>query len=146
MLNNYGEDSTLCSRKKQLDKDLLFKGNKIYSPETCVFVIGKLNTFILEGTSKGHKYLTGASRHIKDAAKGEGAPFIGRCSNPFDKSKSGGKKEFCKVFDTEIEAHNYWRECKHSLAQRYIALPCTPEKLKPMLESKWSILKEDGVY
>ena len=30
----------------QLDKDLLIEGNKVYSPETCVFVSGMVNNFI----------------------------------------------------------------------------------------------------
>lgn len=31
---------------KQLDKDLLFAGNKHYSPSTCIFISGKLNSAI----------------------------------------------------------------------------------------------------
>jgi hypothetical protein len=33
---------------KQLDKDILFVGNKHYSPSTCVFVSGRLNSAILK--------------------------------------------------------------------------------------------------
>lgn len=32
----------------ELDKDILFKGNKIYSPETCVFLHHKVNSFIFK--------------------------------------------------------------------------------------------------
>jgi hypothetical protein len=38
-LNYYDCDETL-----HLDKDILFKGNKIYSPETCVFVPARINS------------------------------------------------------------------------------------------------------
>lgn len=31
---------------KELDKDLLVQGNKVYGPETCVFVSGLVNKFI----------------------------------------------------------------------------------------------------
>lgn len=31
---------------KVLDKDLLVKGSKVYSPETCVFISAKINTLI----------------------------------------------------------------------------------------------------
>ena len=37
---------------KQLDKDILFPGNKIYGPETCVFVDRKVNNFFIESSIK----------------------------------------------------------------------------------------------
>ena len=47
----------------QLDKDILCKGNKIYSPTTCIFVPQKINTLILKcGKSRG-EYLIGVSYH-----------------------------------------------------------------------------------
>lgn len=36
--------------EKELDKDLLFKGNRVYSPDTCLFVTHEVNCFILENT------------------------------------------------------------------------------------------------
>jgi|TARA_A100001391_G_scaffold68351_1_gene43730 hypothetical protein len=145
MVENYGVESKLTTKKKVLDKDLLFKRNKIYSPETCVFVIPQLNAFIL-GDDKGSKYLVGASRHIKDIAKGNNAPFIGRCSDPFNLNPRGNRTEYCKVFPTEIEAHDFWRQHKHAIALKYAESPCTPEKLRGLLRTRWAILKTDGVY
>lgn len=48
---------------KQLDKDLLIKGNKVYSPDTCLFVDKYVNTFLTEKKSKVSDYPTGASYH-----------------------------------------------------------------------------------
>lgn len=33
---------------KHLDKDILFEGNEIYSPETCIFVSQEVNKFVIE--------------------------------------------------------------------------------------------------
>jgi len=37
---------------KHLDKDLLIEDNKVYSPETCIFISPEVNTFIEWGTNK----------------------------------------------------------------------------------------------
>ncbi len=36
-----------------LDKDILFKGNKVYSPETCCFVPNEINNLFKTGKNKG---------------------------------------------------------------------------------------------
>lgn len=46
----------------QLDKDLLFPGNKLYSPETCVFVSRQVNMFMTEQQSTKSKLPIGALR------------------------------------------------------------------------------------
>ena len=43
--NKYGDEPL------DLDKDILFKGNTIYSPETCVLVPHIINTLFLNGKS-----------------------------------------------------------------------------------------------
>ena len=41
------EDKTMC-----LDKDILVKGNKIYSPSTCIFVPNEINLIFVKNNSK----------------------------------------------------------------------------------------------
>lgn len=38
---------------KELDKDILFPGNKVYGPDTCVFVGKRLNTFSMKMLTEG---------------------------------------------------------------------------------------------
>ena len=46
--NYYGiKDEKMC-----LDKDILVKGNKIYSPETCIFVPNRINLLFLKRQNK----------------------------------------------------------------------------------------------
>lgn len=48
---NYYE---INGEKMQLDKDILHKGNKIYSPETCIFVPARINSlFTKRNASRG---------------------------------------------------------------------------------------------
>lgn len=46
-----------------LDKDLLFKGNKLYSPETCIFVPAIVNRFLTECTSVRGEWPIGVYFH-----------------------------------------------------------------------------------
>ena len=48
---------------KHLDKDILFQGNKVYSPDTCVFVDGVVNNFILDSAASRGEWPLGVSWH-----------------------------------------------------------------------------------
>lgn len=52
---NYKEDFAL-------DKDILVKGNKIYSPETCCFVPQEINNLLIKRDMSRGKYLIGTSK------------------------------------------------------------------------------------
>ena len=89
----------------QLDKDLLFAGNKVYSKETCVFVSGMVNSFTIDrGASRG-EWGIGVNW---DKKKGK---FKSRCCNPFTK-----KQEHLGIFTCELEAHQAWLKRKLELA------------------------------
>lgn len=49
-----------------LDKDLLFKGNKIYSEDRCVFLPSEINTAIQANRSDRGKYPIGVSFNKRD--------------------------------------------------------------------------------
>jgi len=88
---------------KQLDKDFLVKGNKIYNPITCVFITQGVNKFPTDHAKARGKYMLGVS--ITSSGK-----FKARCSNPFNTTK---KEEVIGTYTTEIEAHLAWKARKH---------------------------------
>jgi len=55
---NYYE---ITGEEIHLDKDILFKGNKIYSPETCVFVPKKINILFNKRQNKRGNYPIGVA-------------------------------------------------------------------------------------
>jgi len=90
---------------KELDKDLLVKGNKIYSPESCAFINQVTNKFISENENARGELPLGVHLH-KPLMK-----FIAKCCNP-----TTGKREHLGVFICPQEAHKAWRKRKHELA------------------------------
>lgn len=85
----------------QLDKDLLVKGNKIYSPKNCVFVPNAINTAITNRSDLRGKYLIGVS-YEKGRKK-----FVSRMSY-FGKVKTLGR------YETELEAFNAYKAAKEA--------------------------------
>lgn len=111
---------------KQLDKDLLFEGNKVYSSETCVFVEPMVNTFTVDrGASRG-EWMIGACWH-KQREK-----FAARCCNPFTK-----KKEHLGYFTCEQAAHEAWLKRKLELAHELAAIQ-TDERISKALIDRYS--------
>ncbi|MGB4660176.1 MAG: hypothetical protein WBI07_13425 [Mobilitalea sp.] len=48
-------------QKMDLDKDILVKGNKVYSPDTCIFVPHEINTIFVNGKKNRGEYPLGVS-------------------------------------------------------------------------------------
>lgn len=100
---------------KQLDKDMLAPGNKLYGADTCVFVSGQLNKFMTDsGATRGDRP-TGVTWR-----KGSGK-FQARCRNPLTK-----KVEHLGLFDCPNAAHEAWRSRKHELACIYAEMQTDP--------------------
>lgn len=90
---------------KELDKDLLFVGNKIYSPDTCVFVDKKTNSFANDHGAARGEWPIGVSFH-KHVGK-----FSAQCGNQITE-----KREHLGYFTCPNEAHKAWKKRKHELA------------------------------
>ena len=89
---------------RELDKDLLIKGNKVYSPETCVFVSREINLFITECDAARGDYLIGVHKHSVNGT------FVAQINLE-------GKRKNLGSFSTEIEAHRKWLTEKQKLAK-----------------------------
>ena len=108
---------------KQLDKDLLFEGNKVYSADTCVFVTPAVNTFTTDRGNDRGEWLIGTCWH-KQAEK-----FQARCRNPFSE-----KKEYLGQFTCEQEAHEAWLKRKSELAHELAAIQTDPRVAKALID------------
>ena len=89
----------------QLDKDLLAKGNKIYSEDFCVFIPSDINLLLTKCTASRGEYLIGVSwckRYMAFRAT---------------VSRNKGKQEHLGYFKTEIEAFNAYKTAKESFVK-----------------------------
>ena len=90
---------------KDLDKDLLMAGNKVYSPEACIFVDQTVNKFVTDNGAARGEYMIGVCWHKRDHK------FEAKCCNPFT-----GTRDYLGRFTNELDAHLAWKARKHELA------------------------------
>lgn len=100
---------------KQLDKDILIPGNKIYSPETCVFIEKQVNLFVVDSLATRGVWPIGVCW-----AKREGK-FQANIRNPFTLSQEG-----LGYYDNPEDAHMAWKKRKHELACIYADMQPDP--------------------
>jgi hypothetical protein len=110
---------------KELDKDLLVSGNKIYSPETCVFINESVNLFLTDRANRREKWMTGVDFH-KISGK-----FRAQCRNQITKNK-----EYLGLFDSESAAHATWKKRKHEIACQLADLQ-TDERVANSLRTRY---------
>lgn len=89
----------------QIDKDILFKGNKYYSPETCVFVPPEVNAFLLTRKSCRGELPVGV--YFKKSHQ----LFIAQISTGLNQKKHLG------LFTTPTEAFAAYKVAKESYAK-----------------------------
>ena len=92
---------------QELDKDILAKGNKCYSPETCCLVPHRINTLILKSEGKRGELPIGVSRGSWNNLKDYSSAI-----NIYDRCV------FLGGFDTPEEAFQAYKRVKEA----YIAL------------------------
>jgi len=93
-------------RKWSLDKDLLLRGNKVYSEDVCVFVPNRVNNLVTKCDSSRGEWPVGVYR---DGATGR---FVSQCSNNTGKQKRLGR------FNTPQEAFQAYKTYKEALIKQ----------------------------
>ena len=88
-----------------LDKDLLVKGNKVYSEDSCVFLPAEINTVLTKSTASRGEYLIGV--------------YWDKTKKAFRATvrKNKGKSEWLGYFNTELEAFKAYKIAKEAFVK-----------------------------
>ena len=102
--NNYYEieDEVMC-----LDKDILVKGNKIYSPNTCVFVPQNINKLFTKCDKSRGKHPIGMTLTSSGT-------YQVQCSNGY------GKRIYLGTYSTKEEAFRVYKQYKEKVIKEVI--------------------------
>lgn len=95
---------------KDLDKDIKFPGNKIYSPDTCLFVSSEINKLLNKNSVARGKYPLGVCSNKK------GNRFISAC-------RVNGHRVSLGSYSTPEEAHSVYKEFKKRRIESVANLP-----------------------
>ena len=112
---------------KCLDKDIIAPGSKLYSPDTCAFVLEATNLFVIARDACRGEYPVGVYLYKRTGK------YRAQCRNPFT-----GKQEYLDLFSTPEEAHEAWRKRKHELAQLVAATESDPRVVE-VLRKRYSL-------
>jgi len=128
----YDENFYIIENKRmELDKDILFKCNKIYSPETCVFVPQEINYLFVKNNKNRGEHPIGVYLHS------DGDKYIAECNDVNKKAKYLGRH------DTVEEAFEMYKDYKEyvikEIADKYYGL--IPENyIKLCMNMLWRLL------
>jgi hypothetical protein len=98
-----------------LDKDILLKGNNIYSPETTVFVPSYINTLLVTSSAIRGKWPLGVSFVKQNFLKGVSKVFRASIK---DKRNLECIQKNLGHFTTQDEAHRTWQQAKYEVFLR----------------------------
>ena len=102
--NNYYE---VPGERMHLDKDILCKGNKVYSRSTCIFVPQRINNLFVKSDNSRGKDPIG----VRPNSSGN---YEARCSNGYGKQVSLG------TYNSKEEAFQVYKEYKEKVIKEVI--------------------------
>jgi hypothetical protein len=91
-----------------IDKDIILKGNKIYSPDTCCLVPDNVNKLFTKTNAKRGDCPIGVSYHKRDNV------FEAHCLNPF----LGSKAIYLGRFNNKIDAFLEYKKYKEKIIKQ----------------------------
>lgn len=100
-------DRWLNGENWAIDKDILVKGSKIYSPETCCLVPSNVNSLFLKNDAGRGILPIGVCKDIKSGM------YISSCRNPITK-----KSEWLGKYDTPLKSFNVYKHRKESIIKQ----------------------------
>lgn len=89
----------------ELDKDILEKGNKIYSPKTCIPLPSELNCLLIKSEKTRGEGCIGVNWHSRDKI------FQASCN-------ANNKSFYLGYYTTEIEAFNAYKTFKEAFIKQ----------------------------
>ena len=107
---------------RQIDKDILFPGNKVYSPEACVFVTKPTNLLLCDSRAIRGEWPLGVAFHkrinlfIAQIKRNGTRVGLGRFSNPMD-AHAAWQREKAKQIRECAATQDDWR-VMHALEMR----------------------------
>jgi hypothetical protein len=90
----------------ELDKDLLYKGNKIYSANTCSLLPERINTLLIGRRKTPTQLPLGVTNH-------RSGKYVARCQD------GRGLRAYLGIFETPESAFDAYKEFKEALIQGY---------------------------
>ena len=91
--------------KWDIDKDILIKGNKIYSPETCLLIPHNINSLFTKSNKIRGEYPIGVVKH--------GEKYQASCQNMLN-----DKREHLGTYDSPQSAFKAYKEYKENLIKQ----------------------------
>ena len=96
----FNSQTNSLEKDYHVDKDLLIKGNKVYSEDTCVLLPSDINALLVKSDKTRGEHLIGVSFHKK--------------LNKFSAQCNSSLSKHIGYFNTEIEAFNAYKQVKEN--------------------------------
>ena len=119
-----------------VDKDILIKGNKVYSPTTCIFVPRYLNSLLTDAANNRGKMPIGVSeRKPNNKNRKVNSTYQASCNN-------GYGRLLTKTFKTVEEAQEWYAETKKRIVKEQVLRAFLEDGIKSnictaLLEREW---------